>query len=365
MNRWIVKLLWIGPALSLAVMVSCEGSYFRKKMEEKSAEKKVEAPVPPPPAPPPPPPVAVAPASPAPVPPAQPGQSPLPQAPGLAPAAVEADPSEEVNAYIECLNRTLPRTTQSYERYLSWVNANTGPTCKETHISYNLYELYPDGVKKCQDAASKGAAIPPALPNLEKAAADLASAYAELVPIVQTVHDYYEQQDYKDDACAKGKELHPKLMAAFDRYRNAHGRMQVDMKGLKEKIDQKELEHLEREQGKKLAWHTRNYTIQARKLMDTIPPDDKAKFDVPGYLSAYPTVEAAYQGFSTYYQANPAETQGVFWFSAYENTAKGFFTKAKFLKRDLAEGKAAEKRAVNDLISEYNRFISDSNNLKF
>src|SRR4029450_9974512 len=129
-------------------------------------------------------------------------------------------------------------------------------------IIWRLSPLDEDGTEKCNRAVTRGQSGPPSLPALEKSAADLTAAYTELVPLTQKAEDYYRQQDYKDDACAKGKEMHGKLMSAFNRFRDASSQLQRGVDGLKKDVDMRELARLEQEQGKKLAWQTRNFAMR-------------------------------------------------------------------------------------------------------
>src|SRR4029453_10909556 len=81
--------------------------------------------------------------------------------PPTAPAApvgtvTDNDLIEELNGYIECLNRTQTRTNDSRNRYLSWVSETAGPNCQERYISYGLYTLYEDGIEKCNRAVTRG-----------------------------------------------------------------------------------------------------------------------------------------------------------------------------------------------------------------
>jgi len=272
---------------------------------------------------------------------------------------------EELNGYVNCLNRTSPRTNDSRARYLSWVNEKTGPNCKEQYIMYGLYSLYDDGIEKCNKAAERGRSAEPSLPELEQAATELAAAYAELVPLVKKAEDYYQQQDYKDDQCAKAKEMHPKLMESFGRYRQAELKLQKGVDGLKGDVDRRELTRLEQERGRTLSWYSRNFSLSAKTLMQTMPTENPLLINSQSYLSAFTQVDKDYQAFIDYAAAHPEEGKGVFWYSAYESSAKSFITQAKFLKRDLAEGKKPETNALNNLIRNYNRLVSDANNVKF
>lgn len=271
---------------------------------------------------------------------------------------------QKLNGYIECLNRSSPRTHDSYRRYLLWVSERGGPTCKEMNI-YGLYSLYEDGVEKCNRAADRGRSMPPSLPQLEEAAADVAAAYAGLIPLVSKANDYYQQQDYKDDQCAKGREMHPLLIAAFQRYFKARARLEAGVDSLKGEADQRELKRLELSQGRRLPWYSKNLMISARNLIEALPKENTLLFNRENYLGRFARLEKDYQDFSDYTAAHPEEGKGVFWFGAFESGAKNFYTQAKFLKRDLAEGKPPAPRGLNEVLNNYNRLIQDSNNLRF
>ncbi|MBL7685502.1 MAG: DUF3829 domain-containing protein [Deltaproteobacteria bacterium] len=270
---------------------------------------------------------------------------------------------EEINGYIECMNRTGNRTLDSKNRYLSWVSKG-GPTCKETYISYGLYTLYEDGIQKCNQAADRGKLGAPQLPTLEKSAADLARAYAELVPLVKKASDYFDQQDYKDDQCAKAKEMHPQLLASFDRFFAAQKELKLGTDLYKKQLDARQLQKLEKEKGKTLEWFTLNLSIAAKGLIETIPEDNSPmRTDV--YLTQFTPLETAYNDLTTYSAAHADEASKAFWYSAFESSVKDFYTKSKFLKRDLAEGKKADGRSIQEVVNAYNRMVGDLNNIRF
>lgn len=351
------------------IFSGCDGSFLRGKIEEFSGKKQA-APVPPADVPPTPP-VPAPPTPPAPPPvPVPPLTETQPSVPGVpppptAPAADDASMINEINAYVKCLNRTASRTADSRRRYLSWVNEQSGPTCKETYISYGLYTLYEDGVKTCNDAADSGKTTGPSLPKAEQAAGELAAAYAELVPLAQKAEDYYQQQDYKDDGCAKAKEMHPKLMSAFNRFLDAERRLSAEVDAIKADVELKELARLEQQQGKRLPYYTQSFMIASRRLMRTVPKENIAEFQSAAYLAAYDGLQKEYDAMLAYAEANAPETSKTFWYSGFESSAKNFFTQAKFLKRNLAEGKKADARGMNEVVDSYNRLVGDANNLRF
>ena len=347
--------------------VGCDVGAIKQKIEAFKNRGKKPAPVvaPTPPVPPTPP----TPPAPPVAPPATPAET-QPTAPETAPSTPtgpgdDASLIEKINGYIACSNRTVSRTLDSRSRYLSWVSEQAGPTCTERYISYGLYTLYEDGVPKCNEAVTRGKATPPSMPKLEQAAADMAAAYAELVPLTQKAEDYYQQQDYKDDNCAKAKAMHPQLMAAFNKFMAAEKIVAGELDGLKAELDVKQLARIEAEQGKKLQWYTQNFMMNTRSLVRSVPKENAVSFDSAAYLAAFNSLQPAYDQLIEYSAAHPDEASGAFWYSAFESSAKNFYTKAKFLKRDVAEGKKPDARALNELIDEYNRVVGDANNLRF
>lgn len=272
--------------------------------------------------------------------------------------------TEETNGYVACLNRTLPRTTDSQNRYLSWVNAATGPSCRERYISYGLYTLYPDGVQKCREAVDRGKG-PPELPKLESAAVQLTEVYAALVPLAEEAYDYYQEEDYKDDQCAGAKKFHPQLLKLFGEFQAAAKIMSQELDQAKGGLAQRQLARIEAQSGRNLHWHSNNFLMGAQDLMKTVPQDAQTPLATEKFLAAYDPFDKDYQAWLDYAGRHSQETQEAFMFSAFESQAKTFYKDAKFLKRRLAEGNKPNPRELSDFLRDYNSLIDWSNSLKF
>jgi len=140
-------------------------------------------------------------------------------APALADSAAAQTPSqtEKINAYVGCINRLSERSYESRKRYFSWA-AQSGPTGKE-RIIYGTYTIY--DTTDCKKNVEKANALEPRDAALEAAASAYAEAVSKLEPLLKEADDYYKQEDYKDDRMAKGRALHPRLVAAWDAFANA------------------------------------------------------------------------------------------------------------------------------------------------
>ena len=126
----------------------------------------------------------------------------------------DAASRKKLEAYIDCVNVESARVHVSRARYFAWVDVRRGLTCKEWCMSWGI-PLITVSETGCLARVPELIKAEPHLPALDGAAASLVEALQKIVPLVKEAESYFRQQDYKDDACAKGKELHGKLVAAF------------------------------------------------------------------------------------------------------------------------------------------------------
>lgn len=141
-------------------------------------------------------------------------------------AQAEADRAlnEKLGNYIsDCLNAFNDSMGQSDERYFLWVGSEeTGPTGRERHV-YGTYTV--NEPTQCRAAVTKAAAMLPADQALHAAAEAYISALETAVPLINDAYRYYEQEDYRDDGFAKGRQMHAPLVAAFKAFRDARAQL--------------------------------------------------------------------------------------------------------------------------------------------
>lgn len=118
--------------------------------------------------------------------------------------STQADPTEKLNAYIECANHGLQSGHKSYNRYTDWADINAGITGKEQNI-YGTYEISDHAIDACTNKLTAAIALPPTLADLDKIATSLAATFKAYADVVNQVHKYYEQENYKDDKFEQGK----------------------------------------------------------------------------------------------------------------------------------------------------------------
>jgi hypothetical protein len=266
------------------------------------------------------------------------GPASLAQASDRAPPTLAA----KVQPYIACLNSHSERAFASRARYLSW-SAKTGPTGREK-IVYGVYTLYdPADCSRGIEAANK---MEPHDAALEKAGSDFAESLFDLVAAVRQANDYYEPGDYKDDKMAKGKALHPKLMAAYDRFAAADAELRPVIERINDQIQLENLDGIEKQEGRKTNYFVLSVMIRAKAVLRAERTGPTEGFDIARAVQALETLDVSIQDLETYGLAHPGEKAGSIFVSA----ARSFLKSGKDLMRrvrDKIPYSAGEKMFLN------------------
>lgn len=236
---------------------------------------------------------------------------------------------KKLQPYIACINRLSERSLSSRERYLSWVNEKTGPTGRE-RIIYGLYTIY--DTKDCEAGVAKMAAEQPSARELEKAGAEYAGAVSVLYKLLEEANDYYDQGNYKDDKMAKGREMHPKLMAAYTRFAAADKALRAQVDELNDKVQVERLAAIEKAEGKSLNYFATDLMIKAKVLAraENVDPKD---FNLDKVNTAITAFEAVVKEIETFNEG----TSGKKISSSVVSSAKSFLTSAKELMRRVRD----------------------------
>jgi hypothetical protein len=278
--------------------------------------------------------------------------------------------TEKLNAYVACINRLSERSYDSRERYFSWVGKK-GPTGKE-RIIYGTYTIY--DTSDCEAGVEKANSLEPHDAELEAAASAYAKAVVALAPLLKEADDYYSQENYKDDKMAKGKALHPRLVAAWEAFAGADQKLRAGIDVIQDKMAVEKLAEIERVEGRKDLYHIQSLMIRAKSLMRTQNANSPDLAKITAALGEY---EAMTKAAEDYVSANKESKIG----SSFIRSAKTFLVTAKQLMRRvrdkvpyssgekmilnsgggawMVEGSPARlMRDYNDLVESYNRGAS-------
>lgn len=247
---------------------------------------------------------------------------------------------EKLNLYIECFNGLSKNAHNSRARYLSWANEKTPPTGKE-RIIYGLYALNEYAVKNCDENITKAKEIKPQLSDIEKTADTYKASIQALYPKVKEAFNYYNQEDYKDDNIAKGKQMHAPLMAAFDEFQKADDGFKNEIDKLEDTINENELKILEKS-GPKLIYLLKNGNYLAKKIVRQGSVDPLEKLDTTSFSEKIEAYQNSVNEFESLVQSKPEEVDRVIGSSVdiYLSSCKDFLKAAKQLQRRVRDKQA-------------------------
>jgi hypothetical protein len=271
---------------------------------------------------------------------------------------------DKTNLYVRALNATTT-VRRSFERYDSWVDVKKGVTGRERYISYGLYELGKSSVDEIRRAGQRGPQMRPALPVLDDAAVELANAVTALEPLVRKAYEYYRQENYRDDNAAAGQQLHKEMMPLFERVFAAETALREGVDALKEQLDRRQLEELERVSGRNYQWHLRSFMLAAKGVINLLP-DGPTASPIPAkeYRTRFAELEKTYDALRSYISDNPAEAKKLQLGSMVESAAGDFFTASKLLQRTLSAERLDRREYVERLTKvaqSYNHLIQLTN----
>jgi hypothetical protein len=283
-----------------------------------------------------------------------------------APDASAREPGvEKLNAYIGCYNRHSERAYLSRSRYFSWA-AKSGPTGKEKLI-YGTYTI--SDPADCAKAVEQANQVEPRDPKLEAAGSTYVTAISALAAVLKEADDYYTQADYKDDKMAKGKALHPRLVAAWTAFESTDTSLSGMIDEIQDRNAALKLVEIERTEGRKGRFHIETLMLRAKALVRVQGAEQS---DIAKITAALGSYETAVKAAEEYAAANSREVG-----SSFLGAAKSYLVTAKHLMRRvrdkvaynqgermimngggawMVEGSPARlTRDYNQLIESYNR----------
>jgi len=233
--------------------------------------------------------------------------------------------TEKLNAYVGCINRLSERSYESRSRYFSWA-APSGPTGRE-RIIYGTYTIY--DTTDCKKNVEKANALEPRDAALEAAASAYADAVSKLEPLLKEADDYYKQENYKDDKMAKGRALHPRLVAAWNAFADADKGLRNGVEAINDRRAAERLAEVEQKEGRQARYHVQALMIHAKRVMRAETAD---KPDAAEIAKAIGELEELVKG-AEQFSGNSDGKIG----SMFMSSTKSFLVTAKQLMRRIRD----------------------------
>lgn len=152
----------------------------------------------------------------------------------------------------------------------------------------------------------------------------------KLEPLLKEADDYYTQQDYKDDKMAKGRALHPRLVAAWAAFERADKTLRSGVDAINDKRALEKLAEIERSEGRNARYHVEALMIQAKRVLRA---EDAPKPDVAEITQALNDYESMVKGAEQFSGSGSEAKIGSF----FMGNAKSFLVTAKSLMRRIRD----------------------------
>jgi hypothetical protein len=293
-------------------------------------------------------------------------------------AAESADPQEEKDAelsqklegYIDCLNRASRDAAGSKESYLMYIDEAKGPTGKEHGVWIRALD-----VSSCVQALDKAKGLPPQLPDVEATVVQYRAALEALVPLVKQAHDYYDQKNYNDDKWAKGKQMHAPLVAAFAKFTQANEPFEQKVVALNEGVQGRRLARLQKDPKRRLQYLIEQSAQDAKKLVKLAEVSELGKLNGPAFDAQLQAYEKDYSDLDQYVTAHKDEASKVLTFSIFWSAEGDYLKAAKELMRRKRDNKDFIKESSPSpkfveghpakVLDKYNDLVDRLNGLSF
>jgi len=182
------------------------------------------------------------------------------------------------NHYVECYNGFEKSRKNAVKRYFSWVkDPKQGPTGKERHV-YGIHKIHHfDRCRKSVDEASKISVELKELNELAKLMETYVGAGEKMVALVEKMHRYYEDEDYKDDKFAKGNKLHQEFMKSLSEIEPLAQRFQQVLMNAEDILGNQRMEYYKKNYGEKVRYLLMKTQVEAKRFVEIVQKEKDAE----------------------------------------------------------------------------------------
>jgi hypothetical protein len=228
----------------------------------------------------------------------------------------------KLNDYIDCYNSMDANLHRGIALYTDWIkDVKAGPTGHESQ-GYGPTVVDDYRLKKCDESIARALAAEPKLPALDGAAKDYLAQLHAMAPLAKEAHDYYDREDFQDDAFAKGKQIHAPLMAALTAFVTASETFSGELEKQNDQAQREQLAALEKAEGRTMEFYRLSMMLEAKTLVEVMGEDG---FDVAAGAERV----AAFNAISDEAHAKVKPAQNDTKWSTFEMSAEQFRRESK------------------------------------
>lgn len=281
------------------------------------------------------------------------------------PASAKGDKGQaKIGVYVQILNQWSSYVFKNRSNYAAWVaDYQTGPTCAERGIRGP--SAVGDSAPGTYAGLLKALAKKPKMDG-DAPAIEMVKLLQAMIAPTKAASDYYHKNEHKKDGCNKGQQLHPVLVAAWDKYAAADRKLRDFVSNYNDQREAAELAKTAKKYGKKLRWHFSMMISQGKALIrafDTPKPDAAT---ITPLLDAFKGTVAAAMVLVDKADKKDAQVLYQGGYKQYANHyAKQYIEAVQRALKALADPDPkrapAIERAIKQVYGDYNRMVDHGN----
>ncbi len=289
---------------------------------------------------------------------------------GQPPPAAAADIAlqQKLAAAIACINSISATVYDARKDYFRTVDPTRGPDNKMT-VWIRRFVDQTGTMEKLATAV----ALTPAATELDNVMQAYAVVVKELTPLINQANDYYEKKSNQDDNAAKGKELHPALLAGFDKFEVVAKQLSDVVATMSRQRKEAGLAKMASDPAAQGEYLFAKGLLVAEDVID-LADVPFAQLDLPGLTAKADELEKSFAGVYAYIAAKTQPAiDGI---ASVESDMRDFVKATLALVRRKRNDKAFEKYELDQIatghselvdgsagqvISEYNTLINSAN----
>ncbi|MBY7414015.1 YiiG family protein [Escherichia marmotae] len=195
---------------------------------------------------------------------------------------------EKMDIYIKCYNKLQIPVQRSLARYADWLkDFKQGPTGKESHV-YGIYGISESSLSECEKGVKSVVALTPELQPIDGVALNYINTAVALGNTINEMDKYYTQENYKDDAFAKGKTLHQTFLKNLEAFESVAESYHAAIQEINDKRQLVELKNIEQREGKTFHYYSLAAMISAKQINNLISQE---KFDAEAAMKKVAELE--------------------------------------------------------------------------
>ncbi len=275
--------------------------------------------------------------------------------------------STKLGFYIDCVNTVDSEVIKSRDSYLKYLTEARQVNPKQTPVVSTIGTHVTD---KCFKGLEDAAKLTPKVADVEESGAGYKAALDALMPMLVEGAHYYQQNDYKDDAFAKGNALNEKLIPAYQAFFTARTKLHDSIDKYNKQILARSLARIEKEEGKSLRYYSRRIMNDGSTLLDQTLDPATDPVALSASIEAYKTVYAEMMDLAA---KSPDKVDLIKNWSGFTNYGNLVLLQFKEVQRAIKDQQAADKtrpfvipKSTRELLlNYYNEMVEDSNELEF